>query len=139
LITLSVLAACSENLTPEEAREWIIDYETADTFEEFSANIRSITARNFIEQCYVGPFEQLHPRRNNPDFFRQTKAGILDSSLDTNANVFLEEGRTYQEALIEAVSACAAEVFTPQELAQSRLLDAGDLPTFCGETFMCGT
>ena len=98
-----------------EARQWIIDYRAEVVESDFEAlEIRSVTAEEWVEICYLKTGE-LSPRWGDSDFWQQTKANALNPNYESPISA-----EDYYRLLIE----CSADLFTPQELVRSGLIEA---------------
>ena len=84
IITVAVLmgslVACGSS-SEGDAKKWVTDY-LAETFEPTWTllEIESLTARDFVSQCYLDEFEAFSYRNGEDDYWQITKSKFIDGS-----------------------------------------------------------
>jgi hypothetical protein len=110
--------ARAEAYDEAEAREWVLDVITEEMRALWEASdIKSVSARTWADQCYLGASEALNPRAGDADFWRVSKANELDPSYESHLTP--SEDAAIDKFALE----CSVELLTAEELSRSRLLD----------------
>ena len=114
---LAGLVGCGGSSAEDEAKQWIIDYTVDLVDEAFDfLEIKTYSPTQFVN-CWLDKAKEISPRRNEPDFWQQSKANALNP--DYVSKLTPDEDKQVAEAAIK----CLADNVTGAEY--SRLDNGG--------------
>ncbi len=80
VVLMGSLVACGSS-SEGDAKKWVTDY-FVEAYEPAweSLEIKSLTARDFVKECYLDEFEDFSYRNGEDDYWQITKSNFIDGS-----------------------------------------------------------